>query len=765
MYGADETFPLDISESAVGWSSMPICPSTNERYLTFSGTTDLRFTVEMLQEETIELDQPREVKLNARNHPNGIYQFTPTKDISDTQLDVTVTSESDVPAYLKVSRECKDVMKDNIKVVDYKGESLRLSFAKKGRITLSKFSIPPLTDSTSSWFIGIAIKNATGDTPFDAEKTVTLTLTRSFDYSYADPIGISQGAISFLLGLVVSVFAWCAFRQWPSSVSRKKCWDFFCAVIDVISIYSFGRGPKTYSYIAFIVGAVLMVGAFQFVFADWYLMIHEGDRDHCYYNDFCYRVRYADIPYNLIISNLAYVIHGLMLALNVLCMETELLLYCRKLAREEKETEMKQIQSNEGSSSTNQDQVAITESNVELLPQHVLTCPDISLHLEKMLVPKDNTVELEIFAEARKKKFSFSMCYAFAWALCFEGMFSALYHLCPSKLTFQFDTAFMFAIAGLSVVLLYNGIQMQECSVIVQESSKVAEAKRRVGAANFFLFFLVPLLIFNYFGTLYHSEAGLATAIKIPFFICLAVWFISMAVWAGCKLFPKNMSEWLVKVSSCIDRQDVPLLFKMKLNEKAYQPSSKWLNFFWYILGLLLSVVLFVLWLFKIIVFSEALLYFCVGGCAVAGLGSFWEMGCCDSNDNWDTCCWTDKPWKQRFLSSCCCWCFCGWCCGLNKRIKKIVFVGIFFILLVAALLVFKILPTTDKGLSPEKSRDLNQECFLLDFYDYHDLWHILSSFALLMWALSVTHVSYKNELPQKQKGSQTSGTKYQSIA
>ena len=73
-----------------------------------------------------------------------------------------------------------------------------------------------------------------------------------------------------------------------------------------------------------------MVGAFQFVFANWYVMIHEGDRDNCYYNDFCNRVRYSDIPYNLMVSNLAYVSHGLILVFNVLCMEPERLVQCTK---------------------------------------------------------------------------------------------------------------------------------------------------------------------------------------------------------------------------------------------------------------------------------------------------------------------------------------------------------------------------------------------------------------------------------------------------
>jgi len=65
-----------------------------------------------------------------------------------------------------------------------------------------------------------------------------------------------------------------------------------------------------------------MVGAFQFVLANWHVMIHEGDRDNCYYNDFCYRVSpWHDIPFNLMMSNLVYILHGLTLAACVCCME------------------------------------------------------------------------------------------------------------------------------------------------------------------------------------------------------------------------------------------------------------------------------------------------------------------------------------------------------------------------------------------------------------------------------------------------------------
>ena len=155
-----------------------------EKHLTLSGTPGVGFTVEASQDNGIGLDDPKEFEINERNTVN-VFQFIPPKDISKTQLDITVTSDSDVPSYLKVSQNCQDV-KDNIRLVDYKGESIRLTFARKGRITLSKASIPPLADS-ASWYIGIALNNAAGTTPLNANKTGTLTLKKSFSYSYAGP--------------------------------------------------------------------------------------------------------------------------------------------------------------------------------------------------------------------------------------------------------------------------------------------------------------------------------------------------------------------------------------------------------------------------------------------------------------------------------------------------------------------------------------------------------------------------------------------------
>lgn len=42
----------------------------------------------------------------------------------------------------------------------------------------------------------------------------------------------------------------------------------------------------------------------------------------------------------------------------------------------------------------------------------------------------------------------------------------------------------------------------------------------------------------------------------------------------------------------------------------------------------------------------------------------------------------------------------------------------------------------TSKGEAAALSRDQNQDCVVFDFFDYHDVWHMLSAFGLFFGAL-----------------------------
>ena len=661
----DESFlqgHLDIPKSAISerWTGLPLCPSRSsndfvKKHLTFSGTPGVRFTIEASQDYEIDLNEEKTYHIFEWNTVN-VFQFTPPKDISETQLDITVTSESDVPCYMKVSQICQDVNKDNIRVVDYRGESIRLSFAKKGRITLSTASTPPLTDSTASWYIGLALNNAAGTTPLNASKTGTLTVTRSFNYSYEWPMSFI--CLVPLVGVIVAVWPLYCFKEphvspLASNIKPVTCKDVCRAMCKVLCTYWFAGGHKTYSYITCIVGCVLMVGAFQFVYADWYLMIQEGDRDHCYYNDFCYRVLYYDIPFNLMSSNFAYILHAFILALSVWYMESELLARCKKI----RQTQPPPVAENAECNST----------------------------------------------EAHKRRISFSIGYAFSWALLFEGLFSMLYHLCPTKMTFQFDLAFMFVISGLIVVVMYNGIQLNHAG----------ERGGHVGASNFYLGFIVPLYILNYIGSLNHSKEGLipTAAWATP----LALWVFFIFNWVGYKLYLENwclliLWRWVVK--NC----RLQCVGSHSWNPNNYSPQNvKEGKFVCLMIGLIVAVLMFCLFSVTKYIGSlpHALLFTCILESVIV---ICWKLRkCC--------CLWRDL--------------------GYKKFPCVIIYVLTTLALGFSALAFFIGFPTTDKAETPEISRNKNHKCIIIDFYDYHDLWHILSSFALLMGVHIVMFASY----------------------
>lgn len=162
-------------------------------------------------------------------------------------------------------------------------------------------------------------------------------------------------------------------------------------------------------------------------------------------------------------------------------------------------------------------------------------------------------------------------------------------------------------------------------------------------------------------------------------------------------------------------------------------------NVCYYICGCVIApIVLFVV-IFLLMDLSQVFLFTCI-------FESVWAL-----------CAKTKLPQKLcallwRFCKcSCechCCTCDCTECCSRKcRRTSGLEFfqgLYIFFTVatLAAAIGVFQGLQTTDKTASPEDSRDHNEECGILRFFDWHDLWHFLSSFALLMGAFVIMFIS-----------------------
>ncbi|KPP70674.1 SID1 transmembrane family member 2-like, partial [Scleropages formosus] len=118
-----------------------------------------------------------------------------------------------------------------------------------------------------------------------------------------------------------------------------------------------------------------------------------GNQDICYYNFLCAHPLGALSAFNNILSNLGYVMLGLLFLLIVLQRD---IMHNRALLRND---------------------LAALECGI---PKH------------------------------------FGLYYAMGTALMMEGLLSACYHVCPNYTNFQFDTSFMYMIAGLCMLKLYQ---------------------------------------------------------------------------------------------------------------------------------------------------------------------------------------------------------------------------------------------------------------------------------------------------------------------
>lgn len=118
-----------------------------------------------------------------------------------------------------------------------------------------------------------------------------------------------------------------------------------------------------------------------------------GNQDICYYNFRCAHPLGSLSAFNNILSNLGYIMLGLLFLIIVLQREL----------------------------SYNRNRMYTRE------------------HLEECGIPKH-----------------FGLFYAMGTALMMEGLLSACYHVCPNYTNFQFDTSFMYMIAGLCMLKLYQ---------------------------------------------------------------------------------------------------------------------------------------------------------------------------------------------------------------------------------------------------------------------------------------------------------------------
>jgi len=207
---------------------------------------------------------------------------------------------------------------------------------------------------------------------------------------------------------------------------------------------------------------------------------------------------------------------------------------------------------------------------------------------------------------------------------------------------------------------------------------------KKFKAARVFTFFLTPLLIFNYIGTNINSESSVDNPIAYWFFVVL--WEVLGFVDIYRTFSDTRVRKKFEGGGTCSSILCGPVLY-------------------WFVCAFILTFTIANA-VTKAVEIASMFLYIVVICVFVAVV----RLGSTSADTS------GGRIWFLGFLALC-----------------TLVF-------WVAALRYFS-LAVTDKTLAPAASRALNQDCVLLNYFDVHDVWHLLSAIALAFSLLFVINI------------------------
>ncbi|KAL5265669.1 hypothetical protein ACHWQZ_G006405 [Mnemiopsis leidyi] len=322
--------------------------------------------------------------------------------------------------------------------------------------------------------------------------------------------------------------------------------------------------------------------------------------------------------------------------------------------------------------------------------------------------------------------FDYSIPYSIALSFICEGFGSLLYHICPSQIIFQFDTLFMFVVSILMIISIFDGYSIRECDI----RNTVIAKHKSVRAPKVFTFFVGPVYFFNFIGNLIASK-GLPVQLVVVFYILFAVWWISILIWVAYKLdicpdafYPPNIPYELRSTVNynCLEKPQTVKEFVFR-----YAATFKRVAFL-----LFCNVVVagFLLAAFKQLAFSMFILGVLILGLII--LTTIFFIPTIRTHLRRTSNLRTILKISTRTCS---------------LPVYHLILVGIVLYgvvgcgVVVTSLVFFQVFSVTDKTLEPWRSREHNSPCFLNDFYDTHDFWHLFASFALMMMTMIVVQI------------------------
>ncbi|KAM6115596.1 SID1 transmembrane family member 2 [Phoenicopterus ruber ruber] len=329
-----------------------------------------------------------------------------------------------------------------------------------------------------------------------------------------------------------------------------------------------------------------------------------GNQDICYYNFLCAHPLGNLSAFNNILSNLGYILLGLLFLLIILQREIN---YNRALMRND---------------------------------AHALECG----------IPKH-----------------FGLFYAMGTALMMEGLLSACYHVCPNYTNFQFDTSFMYMIAGLCMLKLYQK----------RHPDINASAYSAYACLALVIFFSVVGVVFGKGNTAFWI---VFSVIHIVATLLLSTQLYYMGRWKLDSGIPRRILH--VLYTDCVRQCSGP----MYVDRMVLLVMGNIVNWSLAAYGLIVRPNDFASYLLAIGI-CNLLLYF-----------AFYIIMKLRSGER-------------------------------IKLIPLLCIVSTSVVWGFALFFFFQGLSTWQK--TPAESREHNRDCILLDFFDDHDIWHFLSSIAM----------------------------------
>ena len=267
-------------------------------------------------------------------------------------------------------------------------------------------------------------------------------------------------------------------------------------------------------------------------------------------------------------------------------------------------------------------------------------------------------------------------------SLLLEGIFSSLYHLCPSKLNFQFDTTFMF----IGTLLTYLTIFQKRHPQKMPSPIKIYSA----------LSFIVSINII--------SLSDIITGKDIWFWIILLLILIYGMIQSSFYMyFNKSLK---------INKDFFNKLISFRIKDIKLDHIPKYL---FMIISNISTIIVGIVGIFNKSSFTDWML-----GILTVNMIIYYVHYIVEKIYNYEM---ISKLWILLLLIT----------------------IGI-----LGTSTYFYLIPVSNKLLTPKESDALNKDCILFDFFDYHDIWHFLSSLGLFLLILNIYIIDkYLDNIPR----------------